>query len=111
MVVVNLIRSVKSDIGIINGEKEIGISVHYMDSKELDAGDIVQKDYYQIKKNTTITDVYKYMKKHIPHMFVNAIKIIEKGDMTSTGQSSEQSSILHTYPRISKFFYYEGQSG
>lgn len=85
---------------ILNGEEEIGISIHYMDANELDAGDIVVKEKIRINSDTTITDIYEYMEKQVPCLFMQALNIIEKGEAIAEIQSKEREKILRAYPRI-----------
>lgn len=83
---------------IIKGEKEFAISIHFM-LKELDAGDIVIKEYYPITEETDITDLYKLMEQEIPQLFCRAIDKIEGGYM-GLPQSKNPKDALRCYPRI-----------
>lgn len=85
---------------ILNGEKRIGISIHYMVSNELDAGDIVEKEYYPIEKDTDITQIYEAAKRIIPQLFISAIDKIEKHKNIGIRQSENAQDILRCYPRI-----------
>jgi len=44
-----------------------------MDSQELDSGDIIDKEFFQLKDNTYIQDVYNWMDKTIPNLFLKNI--------------------------------------
>jgi len=63
---------------IINNEKKIGISIHFM-IEEVDAGDIILKRNYCIKEKTTILDFYTFAETEIPKMFFESIKKIQTG--------------------------------
>ena len=84
---------------IINGEKRIGITVHYMLADEIDAGDILVKDYYSLNDKTTITEIYRYMEKRIPEMYLQALDKIAQG-AASASQSKKSEDILRCYPRV-----------
>lgn len=86
---------------IINGEKQIGLCIHKMIGGELDSGDIITRDYFTLNNNTKIGDVFDWMTKSIPSLFLESI---DKLSIDSTyileKQSKELSSILRTYPRL-----------
>lgn len=84
---------------IIKGEDRFAISIHYMEPGELDAGDIVVKNYYPITTETTITDIYAIADNDIPKMFAEAINKIENNDITMP-QSKNRDDALRCYPRI-----------
>ncbi len=85
---------------IINGEKSIGVAVHFMNPGELDSGDIVVKRYFPLLKTTTISEVYDYIRIEIPQMFSEAIEIIESDPSKITPQSKKKDDIYRCYPRI-----------
>lgn len=87
---------------IINHEKQIGLSVHYMKAGELDSGDILIKKYIPIKKDTYITDIYKQLDCIIPDAFVEAIDGIQKGFLNPISQDESKDEPLRVYPRIPK---------
>lgn len=83
---------------ILNGEKEIAITIHYMIANELDAGDIVEKDYYVLQENDDITKIYSYMEQSIPKLFIKSMDKIEQG-VGAKPQIHEKKYILRCYPR------------
>ena len=86
---------------IINGEECVGVSVHFMESSQLDSGDIVVKKYVDILNNTTIGEVYHKMEEILPEMFIEAVeKIAATGKLAGMPQSKEKNDILRCYPRI-----------
>ncbi len=87
---------------IINHEKQIGLSIHYMNPGELDAGDILVKKYISIKHDTYITDIYKELEKLIPDAFAEAIDGIQKGTLKPISQDESKVEPLRVYPRIPK---------
>jgi len=81
---------------IINNEKNIGLSIHYM-VEEVDAGDILLKKKFKINSKTTIEDFYKFGEKQIPIMFYDCIKKIQKNKIMKIKQNEK--NILRTFPR------------
>lgn len=81
---------------IINDEKEIGLSIHFM-TEEIDAGDIILKKKYKNKSKLKISDFYTFAEIEIPKMFFESIKRIETGKMNLKKQDKKK--ILRTYPR------------
>lgn len=83
---------------IINGEKKIGITIHYMIAEQLDAGDIVEKDYYELGDGD-ITKIYSYLENTIPKLFIKAIDKISQEGFCGISQKHENKKILRCYPR------------
>ena len=81
---------------IINNEKNIGLSIHYM-VEEVDAGDILLKKKFKINSKTTIDDFYKFGEKQIPIMFYESIKKIQGNKIIKIKQNKK--NILRTFPR------------
>jgi len=81
---------------IINNEKNIGLSIHYM-VEEVDAGDILLKKKYKINTKTTIGDFYKFAEKQIPIMFYECIKKIQNNKISKIKQMKKNMS--RTFPR------------
>lgn len=85
---------------ILNDEKKIVLTIHKMD-EGLDSGDIIIKNNFLIKNNTTITEFYEYLEKNGPQLFLDAIKFLESGKKLKK-QSQNQNVVLRTYPRQEK---------
>lgn len=85
---------------IINNEPRIGLCVHYMIADELDSGNIVARDYFELAVNTKITEVHQWMTGRIPVLFGEALSLLSK-DSTYIleSQSADPRSILRCYPR------------
>jgi len=81
---------------IINNEKKIVISVHYME-EELDGGDILLKTKFKINGKTKIKDFYEYAEKEIPEMFFECIKKIKNGK--TKGVKQNRKNAMRTFPR------------
>ena len=85
---------------ILNNEKKIGISIHYMEPNELDSGDIVIKEFYPINDTTTITEFYEYIEDKIPVLFLEAINKIVNNKDYGERQSKNKKDVLRCYSRI-----------
>jgi len=59
---------------ILNGESEIGLTLHLMEPDGLDSGDILLKRFFPVSTETYIGDCYSWMRTHIPSMFVELAK-------------------------------------
>ena len=81
---------------IINNEKNIGITIHFM-TEELDAGDIIIKNRFKINEKTKILDFYTYAEKEIPKMFFESIEKIKTKKINFKKQNKK--NILRTFPR------------
>ena len=81
---------------IINGEKTIGLTIHLL-SEDVDAGNVLLKKKFSIKKNTKIGDFYEFAEKEIPIMFFDCICNLKKYINKSKIQNKK--NILRTYPR------------
>lgn len=67
-----------SNWAIINGEKEIVLSIHLMEGERLDCGRVLVQDRMPIGDGTYIGDVHRWANEMIPCSFVNAIDLIKK---------------------------------
>lgn len=67
-----------SNWAIINGEKEIVLSIHLMEGGQLDCGRVLVQDRMSIGDDTYIGDVHRWANEMIPCSFVNAIDLIKK---------------------------------
>lgn len=85
---------------IINGEKKIGLCIHRMIGGELDRGDIIDREYYKLIRDTRIGEVYKWMSERIPELFLEAIQRLEYDpDFILESQSKNPADALRCYPR------------
>ena len=86
---------------IINGENQIGLSIHFMEPDSLDSGDIVVKEFIPVTNDTTIGEIYVRMEKQIPEMFLHAVmKVEEKGRTSALPQSKNHEDVLRCFPRV-----------
>lgn len=84
---------------ILNNETRIAITIHYMIDKQLDAGDIIVKDYYELNAEDNISTIYEYMEKKVPELFIDALNKITKERFCGLAQSDENKKILRCFPR------------
>ncbi|MBM3254096.1 MAG: hypothetical protein FJZ16_07580 [Candidatus Omnitrophica bacterium] len=63
---------------ILNGEKEFGVTVHYIDEK-LDSGDIILQENIPITERDTLDTLYPKAFEVSGHLLVRAVDMIERG--------------------------------
>jgi methionyl-tRNA formyltransferase len=85
---------------LLEGEGEIGVCVHFMEPNTLDSGDIINKRFFTTNRGTTIGEIYEWLYKTIPELFLEAITKLEKGTIKPEKQSLNSDDILRCYPRI-----------
>ena len=85
---------------IINGEERIGLCVHRMIADELDSGDIVAREYFEINLRTKVTEVYRWMGERIPMLFSQALaRLTDDPSYVLESQSKDAHDALRCYPR------------
>lgn len=85
---------------IINGEKKIGLCIHKMIGGELDSGDIILREYYNVDLDTRIGEIMEWMTISIPKMFLEATeKLFHWPDYVLEKQSRNPEDALRCYPR------------
>ena len=83
---------------ILQGEKQIGFSVHLMEPGRLDSGPIILKDYLPLKNDTTIGDVTKAYSKIGVEMIIKAVRMFAENDVNPEPQDNAKA--LYCYPRL-----------
>ena len=85
---------------LINGEPLVGLCIHKMIGGELDSGDIICRDYYPADINTKIHEIWFWMQKRIPEMFLDASeKLSNEPSYYLEVQSKNPKDALRCYPR------------
>jgi methionyl-tRNA formyltransferase len=85
---------------ILNGEDKIGLCIHRMIGGELDSGDIIGRDYFKVSNATKVTQVWDWMNKRTPTLFLEAIvKLTENPSYILESQSKNPLDTLRCYPR------------
>ncbi|MBA3593217.1 MAG: formyl transferase [Polaromonas sp.] len=85
---------------ILNGEDRIGLCVHKMVGGELDSGDIIARDYFDLLNSSTVTEAWAWMTKRIPLVFIEALDQLEANPgYVLEAQSKNPEHALRCYPR------------
>ncbi len=84
---------------MLNKEEKIGLCIHKM-VPELDAGDIISRDYMSISINTKIGDVFEWFESRIPDLFLESIQqLIKNSEYILEKQSTNKCDSLRCFPR------------
>jgi methionyl-tRNA formyltransferase len=68
---------------------------------ELDNGDIIERDYFEVSDTTKIGEVWNWMRNSVPQLFAKALKNIGKNpEYILEAQSENSDDILRCYPRL-----------
>ncbi len=85
---------------IINGEKEIGLTIYKMKGDYLDGGKIIDKYFLPIDIDTTVTICWKWFETLIPQGFVDACNKLKKDPHFFIEDSTLSDIVpLRCYPR------------
>jgi len=85
---------------ILNGESEIGLCIHKMIGGEVDAGDIIAREYLNIDIETRIGEVWDWMREQIPQLMLAAVKSLALDpSYILERQSNRPKDVLRCYPR------------
>lgn len=85
---------------ILNGEDRVGLCIHKMVGGELDSGDIIARDYHPISIDSTITEIYNWMARRTPDLFIEALDRLTTNPMyVLERQSKNPNDALRCYPR------------
>jgi methionyl-tRNA formyltransferase len=84
---------------LIMNEKQIGITVHYMQAGELDSGDIIFQELLPISAETTIREINAFWQKVTPGLFLKAANGIEDGSLKRIKQNETGIEPFRAYPR------------
>lgn len=86
---------------IINGEKEITVSIHLMEGGKLDCGRVIVQDRMSISENTYIGNIYAWAEMVTPELFEETLKLLrENPNCTLKYADSKDLKALRCYPRI-----------
>ncbi len=83
---------------IINGEKKIGLTAHFMDDY-LDSGPILLKKFLKINAKTYIKDIYNWLDKQMPNLASEVIVGLKDNKIVAKPQSKNLRDIVHCFPR------------
>lgn len=83
---------------IINGEKEVVLTLHRMEP-ELDAGPIILQRRLPITEGTYVGDIYAWMDRAVPEQFAELLDGLEAGTLTVRAQHEDNALALRCFPR------------
>ncbi len=86
---------------IINNEKTITNSIHFMEGGLLDCGRVIMQNQFELTNETTISDIYKWAEETTPTLFARALQIINKDNeyfLKYANPDSDES--FRCYPRL-----------
>lgn len=85
---------------ILNGEDRIGLCIHKMIGDELDAGDIIARDYLEINYTTKISLVWDWILLRTPDLMLGAVQMLGVNpEYILEKQSKDPTKTLRCYPR------------
>jgi UDP-4-amino-4-deoxy-L-arabinose formyltransferase/UDP-glucuronic acid dehydrogenase (UDP-4-keto-hexauronic acid decarboxylating) len=85
---------------IINGEKDVTVSIHFMEDGRLDCGRVISQAKMPIKEDTYIGDIYKWAEKKIPELFLTSLSILQEDPgYTLKYADPDAAESLRCYPR------------
>lgn len=85
---------------LLNGERQLTLTVHFMDPESLDSGPIVLKRHRPLETETTIGEIYDWLETTAPEMFLEAVNGLEAGTLCPVPQNEDPLASLRCYPRI-----------
>jgi len=83
---------------MMSNDEKIVISIHQMEPDKLDSGAIILKDSFSITKDTRIGEIYNFLQKSVPLLFLQAVDGLYNGTIKPQPQNTD--NILRCYPRI-----------
>ncbi len=84
---------------IICGERKIVLCLHLM-TPDLDAGPILLRREFAMSDRTYISEVYEFLNKNVPEMFLEAVNGFASNSITPVEQPKDLELSLRGYPRI-----------
>ena len=86
---------------IMQGEKEIVLSIHFMEGGLLDCGRIVLQDRILLNEDTTIKDIYLWSEENLPKSFVKSVEILKRDpSYTLKYADPDSTDAFRCYPRL-----------
>lgn len=82
---------------MLNGEREIAVTIHQMEPDALDSGPVLLKERLQLSECDYIGDVFARIDTAVPRLFLRAIDGLAAGTITPAPQDHTQA--LYGYPR------------
>jgi len=86
---------------IIKGEKNITLSVHFMEEEKLDCGRIVTQEHFNLTDNTNIKEIYTWMENITPKLLVKSVEILSSDPHFSIKTAdADAPDSFRCYPRL-----------
>jgi len=86
---------------ILSGDEKVVLTLHFMDAT-LDGGPILIQREFPLRSDTYIGEVYQFMSKNIPSMFVEALEGLASRTIVPRAQSRDPSFWLRCFPRLAQ---------
>ena len=84
---------------ILTGEPHIGLCIHQMEPGVLDSGAVFLRDRYPLDDDSYIEDVYEWLERRVPEMFLETVERLELGTIEATPQPADPRAALRCHPR------------
>jgi len=84
---------------ILSGEPRVVLTLHLM-SPELDQGPVLLKRAMDLTEATYIGDIYAFLNRAIPEMYVDVLQRMTDGNLVPQAQSTDPADALRCLPRI-----------
>jgi UDP-4-amino-4-deoxy-L-arabinose formyltransferase/UDP-glucuronic acid dehydrogenase (UDP-4-keto-hexauronic acid decarboxylating) len=85
---------------ILAGETRAGLCIHRMVGGELDAGDIIAREYHPIDLQTKVGDLVEWVRERTPDLFLEAARRLEADPAyVLARQSQDPKDALRCFPR------------
>jgi methionyl-tRNA formyltransferase len=85
---------------LIMNEPVIVLTLHFMAPGDVDSGDIIAKQHIKIDTDTTIADITRHARRHIPGMFTAALDAIEANTLNPMPQQKTGMRAFRCWPRL-----------
>lgn len=83
---------------ILSSEAQVVLTLHQM-AVDLDAGPILLQQAFPLTERTYVADVYRFLERTIPDLFVEALHGLETGAIVPRPQPLDPSLSLRCFPR------------
>ena len=84
---------------ILMGEPHVGLCIHQMVPGDLDSGAVYLRDRYPLDSSSYIGDVYEWLERRIPELFLETIARLDRGMIKATPQPTDPTAALRCHPR------------
>ena len=85
---------------VLRHERRVHATIHFMEPGELDAGDIVARRAMELSEDTTIGQIFDFIERNIPAMFVDILDRISQGTLSRIPQHDAGATPFRCYPRL-----------